>query len=582
MMRSQAQDSRACSTKDRPPRALCARTTRSIIAFALSLTFIVGILGRAEARPPEEGDFIEYSWSRRIGSGWGEYEDYTENVDSKGRLTFLDVNATHAQVRSAYSWSSRSSEGERRQGTVDRAVEFSLSTRRWTSALTDDDDHDNQPASDFTVWFWIPADGLQVGDRVHVLDDVFTVASLRATVWSSNLPRIGIELRASGTFTRDDVYGRYSVSYVDTYYYDARTGYVIAERYEERDSGTWQGRQAGFTWTETVDVTGSSYVIETDYPALALVILEVGGVIGLVPLGVYAWVRRPVYVAVSGMGPVKVHGLSRLPKLPEVSKSFPPSDHFGAFLRDFAAKALMAGDRVAVARHGDFLVGLATKSRETGVGQVFARDTRLAEALRHRVRAKDFFSEFRHQISPQDLALAAEEDGIRPSVPEAYNILGRYHVLRLDAVPRVGYDTAVVDRMRDEDLSAVAAVAKQVYGAGSVRWARAQRLSGDMGFVARLDRQIVGFAFASLVAGIGRLHTLTVLPQHRNRGIGRELTRARLRALHLLGARVAIMEVSESNLPSLQLAHAHGFAKVGTLLVETVRTRPVRLRALRR
>jgi GNAT superfamily N-acetyltransferase len=224
---------------------------------------------------------------------------------------------------------------------------------------------------------------------------------------------------------------------------------------------------------------------------------------------------------------------------------------------------------------------MAIFSRDAKVGQVFARETALAEVLRRFVRAQDFFSEFRHQGPPAAVRDAAES-GVKIPAGEAYNILDTYHVLRLDDLHTVTYDATLVRGMRRGDLSAVMAVARKVYQIDSDRWLRAQYDSGDIGFVARVERQVVGFAFASIVNGVGRLHTLTVLPEHRNRGIGRELIGARLHALQAVGARYVLSEIATWNLPSLQLAYANGFSKVADMWVETTRAKPVQFGLQRR
>lgn len=553
---------------------------------ALLVSSLVGFqalgVGIAQGRTPE------HSWSRYVGSGSGEYEGYTDSTDSDARLEILNSNATSVIVRSAYSWTYSSSEGERQSGSVDRIVEFEMTSRRWASHLTDDDDHDQENAANLTVWFWIPTAGLNVGGLVSVLDDMFTVTSLRTTVWSGWLPKAAVELRTTGGFTRNDEYGVYSVTYEDTYYYDLESGYVIAERYTERDEGTYNGLGAGFTWTETVDVVSSSYVIEVDGVALAVTMTGIGIVLALVGYAayLYRWRRRSMHVR--GAGTVRVSRLRNADRLPsptlsgeEAGDDLSPTMSFSPFLADFARRALLAGDLVSIATRGKALVGMAIFSRDAKVGQVFARDTALAETLRSFVRARDFFSEFRHQV-PVNAVRDAAEVGVDIREGDAYNILDTYQVLRLDNPSAVTYDATLVRRMRDEDLPQVMSIARRVYEVDSGRWLRAQYESGDIGFVASIAGQVVGFAFASLVDGVGRLHTLTVLPEQRNRGIGRELVRARINALQTAGVGYVITEIATWNLPSLHLAYGHGFSKVAEMWVETTRAKPVENRLQRR
>lgn len=100
--------------------------------------------------------------------------------------------------------------------------------------------------------------------------------------------------------------------------------------------------------------------------------------------------------------------------------------------------------------------------------------------------------------------------------------------------------------------------------------------------MARINGKIVGFAFATYANGHGRIHTLTVLPNYRNRGVGKELMCARLKTLYDLGARSVITEIADWNLASLQIAYSCGFKPVGTMYVETARSTRIKKTIVRR
>lgn len=570
-------------------------------AVVVILTAPLLVAGPAMARDPARGDFLEYDFHRHLGNGGGEYEGYHDDTNSHARLDILSNNGTNVQLHSAYHWTYADNEGKRQAGDVDRIVEFGLLTRQWTSALTDDDDHDSQNAQLLYEWFWLPA-GIQLGDRFGLVDDEFTVTSISTTIWSNGMPKFAIELSASGTFLRNDEYGAYSVTYQDAYYFDRSTGFVIAERYSEKDVGIYGGLSASFTWTETVDVTRSSYPITIDWGAYYVFLGEIGATFLLLGTGAYAyrWRSRSAPLGTGIRFRVKrVRRLSAIPPLArpdgtgfgnnarpdfgEWRREHQPrvTEAFGAFLLDFARKGFASGDTVAVATTSDGLVGLGVYSNDVKVGQIFAEDTDVAEGLRSFLHARDFFAEFKHPISKAVIS-ASFEMGAYLSEGDAYNVLDTYQVLQMDAFPDTVYDTGLVAPMVKGDLPAVARVSRAVYQARSDRWLRAQFETGDLGFVARVEGKIVGFAFATLVNGAGRLHTATVLPEHRNRGIGRELLRARLNALKAMGATSAITEIAASNLPSLELAFSHGFKKVSEMFIETTRTKRPDVRPLRR
>jgi RimJ/RimL family protein N-acetyltransferase len=66
-----------------------------------------------------------------------------------------------------------------------------------------------------------------------------------------------------------------------------------------------------------------------------------------------------------------------------------------------------------------------------------------------------------------------------------------------------------------------------------------------------------------VVGSVARLHTLTVVESDRARGLGTELTHARLAALATLGVDRVIVEISKQNVASLRIATQAGFAPIG-------------------
>jgi L-amino acid N-acyltransferase YncA len=552
----------------------------------------------ATSHGPHVGEFFEYTFHRHVGGGGGEYYGYSDDTNSRGRYEVVGLGATGGTVQNHYSWTYSSNEGQRDAGTVDRTVGYTLPDRRYTGPLTDYDELDDFPASAYTLWWWISPD-VRVGERVQILDGNYTVVTRDGAVWLGGVPRVAIELRGTGTGFRDDLYGRFGYTWSDTYFFDAATGMFLQERYVERDSGTWQGEAASFTLTEDVDFTRGSYDPPVNVGALVSFILWIVAFFALMAALVVAYQRRPRTVDVWSMGgqTVKVRRLRRLKQLPrdaeraldawgagnEVTANLVNrvTEHFQPFLEDFANKALRSGDRVYYAYTLKGLVGLALYNEEAKIGTVMAKDTGLAEVLRKSVGAQDFFSEWRHPV-PASAQLAAEEVGMRVQSGDAYNIFDTYNVLKLDSFPRSTYDTELIRPMRPEDLGLVSAVAKEVFRVDSAKWIKGQFESGDVGFVAQIDRKIVGFAFATFANGAGRLHSLAVLPGSRNRGVGRELVRARLNALEALGATFVISEIAQWNLASLHLAYSHGFKPVGQMFVESARRSWVKRDIVRR
>jgi len=132
------------------------------------------------------------------------------------------------------------------------------------------------------------------------------------------------------------------------------------------------------------------------------------------------------------------------------------------------------------------------------------------------------------------------------------------------------------------DLPAVTRLAKQVFKTPSRRWIAANLDSGDLAYVAVVDGAIVGFGFACVCGDHGRLHTLAVHPDHRGKGIAKELHRARLEAMRRMGVTSVLDEIADWNLASIRISSLSGFQPVGRMWVETVRTKRVEKTIVRR
>ena len=86
------------------------------------------------------------------------------------------------------------------------------------------------------------------------------------------------------------------------------------------------------------------------------------------------------------------------------------------------------------------------------------------------------------------------------------------------------------------------------------RWANVALKNGDKCFIVRLNNEIAGLGWLSLVNGIGRIHSLYVKPQFRRMGIGEDILYARLLWLKSRRARSAYSEISRHNLSSSRVA----------------------------
>jgi len=562
-------------------------STKIVLIFIYLLTYLsIFLLIPIECKgAPNKGDFFTYEAREYITNGEGGYAGYDEEMKSSGRYEIVEVNGEEAVVHYTWAWTYTSDTEPTAHASRDDRITFSRITGEYISGF----DLDENIPGRKNVWFWINPN-VEIGERVKILDKEYEVTGTRVTVWSKYLPRTAIELTYSGTFHRDDDYGRFTATYTDKYYMDIESGYIIAERYYEHDEGYSEGYYSEFDWIFEFDTTDSSYDRNLDYLLFSGVyILLPLGVVGLV-YGTYYLVRwAPRHVTTMNYSDLVIRRQKKGKPLPTLCGR--TSQFFEPFLEDMVNKAHSAGDRVAVAVSNNYLIGIAIYHKDAKIGTILANDTDVTEHLRKYIGTKDFFSEVRHKpISPPSQLGVYGAFGYAsygyPKMPtadvDAYNIYETHKILVNESIQPEAYDTSIVRIMKKEDLPAVCELSKKVYKLKGEKWFNALLKHGDLGVVAILNGKIVGFAFATLVNEYARLHSLTVAPAYRSRGIGKELMRARLSLLSNLGATWAMVEIADWNLPSLRIATTFGFQPRGKMYVETIRTKRVKRDIVRR
>lgn len=78
----------------------------------------------------------------------------------------------------------------------------------------------------------------------------------------------------------------------------------------------------------------------------------------------------------------------------------------------------------------------------------------------------------------------------------------------------------------------------------------------------RNEGELAGFCFLSALLGEGTVLQVAVLPQHRNKGYGKQLTAAALQQAKNMGTEVVFLEVRESNTPAKGLYRSLGFEEI--------------------
>ena len=516
------------------PHAL-GRLASLVGVFALGLGLILPpvVVGAA----PRTGDFFEYNYNTYVDQGSGDYYGYTDTMVSHARYSVVSVQGDLVTVDGLGYWSFDGSDGTHLSGITNVTPVFSLTTREYVSGSDV-----NTTKANATEWFWILVP-VSVGQTVPVLDDVFTVHSIDATVWSGIIPHRAVQLQASGTYIRNDAYGVFTATYTDTYYFDPDSGYIVSEEFVEQDSNY----AASFRFRAEVFVTGSSYSVPVNLVSFALVDVGVPAVTVAAVAGGVRAMRGPSRIRVGSKdSPIDVR-IRKATKPGDVSGLLSDgSPFFGPFLPVFADRSVAEGDPVVLALADRTIRGLALLDRESGMGSLFASDDSVARVLLKRVKMRDFFAD---ATIPSGLLRSKEID--------------RFAILQLRSPQPLDYDTSLVRPMQADDLGMVTAISQATYRASAGRFIASSFRGGDLGFVAVADGRIVGFGFATVVGTVARLHTLTVDAPYRARGIGTQIMNARLSALAALGVDRVILEISKRNVASMRVATRAGFAPVG-------------------
>ncbi len=78
----------------------------------------------------------------------------------------------------------------------------------------------------------------------------------------------------------------------------------------------------------------------------------------------------------------------------------------------------------------------------------------------------------------------------------------------------------------------------------------------------KIEEEIAGFCFLSVIAGEGTVLQVAVLPAHRRKGLGKQLTASALQQAEERGAEVVFLEVRVSNAAAKGLYESLGFKEI--------------------
>ena len=220
------------------------------------------------------------------------------------------------------------------------------------------------------------------------------------------------------------------------------------------------------------------------------------------------------------------------------------SDWFNPFLPTFARDAARSGGAVRIVVRGDEVVGLAIAHPNEKVVSIFARTRRAAEKLRREDPVGAAFCEI--ELEPVGEVFWIFRRPVRGPEPDH-----RFrHAVRTADPSETG---EIARRMREE------------YGQLDDRWLLSASEEGETCFVAVAGDDLAGVAWACVRAQRARLHSLVVAPRYRRLGVATDLLMARLLWARTSGATDAILEISEHNHASQEVAGLGGFRPAGRI-----------------
>lgn len=227
---------------------------------ASALLLVIGVVASAQpvsAYSPQKGDFFKYSETITVNNGQGSYNGYTDQTQTTGMEQMDSVSGSNVSASYSYTYTYSNNQGNSTSGSSSGNFTWSSSSFTYVEGT------DNQVGYSEPTYVWFAMNSsLPVGGTFYALNTRFTIVSKN---FSLQLPTEGdkyvqtIQAEGTGQYQRNDSYGVFTASYTWYEYFDPSTGYVIGYNYVEQDNGQYNGQPGGFTYTDALYVTSTSY-----------------------------------------------------------------------------------------------------------------------------------------------------------------------------------------------------------------------------------------------------------------------------------------------------------------------------------
>ncbi len=289
-----------------------------LLVSLLVLSAIAASVHPVLAYVPRQGDDFRYSETTTVNDGQGSYAGYSDQTLTTGMEEILSVNGTNMLTHYSDTYNFSSNQGNSSSGSKSGDFTWSTNTYSYVNGT------DNQVGYSTPIYVWFAMDPAQpVGGTFWALNTHLTIVSRNYTL---HLPTEGtyvqtIEVRGNGQYQRNDAYGVFTATYTWNEYFDPATGYIIGYNYTEQDTGSYQGQAGGFTYTDILYVTSTSYSLTAVSASTSTATTESGAF----SFNPYLEVLIPVAVVVLvvGVATLAIRGRRRS-RLPEHPTSPPP------------------------------------------------------------------------------------------------------------------------------------------------------------------------------------------------------------------------------------------------------------------
>jgi GNAT superfamily N-acetyltransferase len=240
------------------------------------------------------------------------------------------------------------------------------------------------------------------------------------------------------------------------------------------------------------------------------------------------------------MADIQVTGIkkeSEMPSLPEGLSYFPVP-----YLRYWIKEALDIGGEAYLSKTSQGEIsGLFVYDDYEQTGTVFSKSI---DVFDHFFKMKPFgscFSEIQVEHSNK-----------------AFDILSIDNLNEISLVHEFKHEISI-----EQNVSEIERFMSFVHYGLNPKWVRVALENGDKCFAARMDKDIAGMAWLSLVDGIGRVSDLYVKQQFRRNGIAGDLFSARLIYLKSKRARSYFAEIAHDNEAAMKHALKVGLKVTG-------------------